>query len=183
MNAEKLEYFAEAIGREVEARKRRAKHQLANDLGKAAAAEIGAAEEKMQKQLEKTRREAQRESNKKIAAETARAKAAYFAAQESQRAELRREVAQELTAFANSTDYESYLIERILAAKSKHSFFAAVRLCSQGLQFAEKITQATGLATQPANPDCIGGFVLQNENGTIQLDCTFKTRLKEAMHE
>jgi predicted house-cleaning noncanonical NTP pyrophosphatase (MazG superfamily) len=154
MSESKLEYFAEAINREISARKIRAKHQLANDLSQHAAAEISAAENRVNDEIEKARRKIARDTNKKIAAATAREKATHFATRDSRQAQLLEAVAQDLREFVNSDEYENYLAEQIEAAKAKFPFAAEVI----------------------RDPE--GGFILQSENGKIRADHTFRTRLQ-----
>lgn len=171
----KLEYFAEVVEREVEARKRRAKHQLANDLGKKAAAAVSEAEREVNARVEAARREMNRNANRKIAAVTTEAKAAFNAVRNSHQAKLLAEVAEELTAFTKSAEYESYLIEKIAASKGE---FTIAKLTPQDMQHAEKIHQNTGITAVTGETDYIGGFILLTENKKIQSDHTFKHRLE-----
>lgn len=182
MSERKLEFFAEAINREVEARKRRAKHQLANDLSKSNAKSIEEAAENVNYQIDAAHREATRKSNKKVAAATTQAKAAYFAKQKSHKAQILSEVSEALKNFANSAEYETYLLQQIAAAKARHAFAAnsaTVKLRPQDMHLAEKIRETTGLHPKSGNPSFIGGFILQSENGKICADYTFKTKLVE----
>ncbi|MDR0273454.1 MAG: V-type ATP synthase subunit E [Clostridiales bacterium] len=172
----KLEYFSEIITRETETKKRRALHQLANDLGKSTATEIAAAEEKMKSRVEAKRREIIRKSNRKIAEALARAKAEYFAARNALEEKLNEDVIAELKKFTQSEKYENYLVERINLYSSS---FRTVKFRPQDMHLAEKIAQATGLQTQAGENDFMGGFILQNEK--IQADYTFKTRLEKAL--
>ncbi|MCL2224601.1 MAG: V-type ATP synthase subunit E [Defluviitaleaceae bacterium] len=184
-NAAKVAYFAGSIEREVAARKQRTKHQLALDLGKKAAEKIEAAEKKSTAQIEATRREINRDTNEKLSAATKRAKAAYFATRNSLQAQLLEDVAQDLGAFANSPEYENYLAERITKAKAKFPSATAVKLRPQDMHFSQKIQDVTALTPLPlpAETNCIGGFILQNENGKIRADYTFETRLSEVSND
>ncbi|MCL2578373.1 MAG: V-type ATP synthase subunit E family protein [Defluviitaleaceae bacterium] len=179
MSERKIAYFAEIIGREVTAKKRRAKHQLANDLSKDAAKAIEAAIKKVDSQVAATRRQISRNENKKISEAITHEKASYFAMRNSHHAKLLDEVTEDLKLFTTSAEYESYLTERINEAKSKHSFAAAVKIRPEDMFFKQKIEEATGLKPLPGESDYIGGFILQNENGKISADYTFRTRLKE----
>ncbi|MCL2457186.1 MAG: V-type ATP synthase subunit E [Defluviitaleaceae bacterium] len=173
MNA-KLEYFAEIISREVETKRRRAKHQAACDLSKKTATEIESAQEKINLRIEKIRGEAVRESNKKISAATAKIKAKYIASQNFLRAELKKNIARDLKIFAQKNEYEIYLIERIIALREG---FSTVILRPEDMKFAQTIAQFTGLSVEEGK-NFSGGFILQNENKKIFLDYTFETRLE-----
>ncbi|MCL1883366.1 MAG: hypothetical protein FWF81_06425 [Defluviitaleaceae bacterium] len=177
MDNRKLEYFAEAIEREVESRKRREKHQIANDLSRKTADAIKREEEKMDFVIETARRDVMRKSNKKIALATAKAKAAFITKQNELHAEILNDVNGDLIAFTQSEKYKDYLIEKINATKTSHNF-SAVKLRPADMEFANEILQKTNLTPVQGNDDYIGGFILQNE--TAKLDQTFKFKLQKA---
>jgi len=174
----KLKYFEEVIAREVEARKRRAKHQLANDLSKSAAVAIEAAEDKVNSRVEAARRDLMRKANKKIATATAEAKAAYITSRNIQQSKLLDDVLEKLKLFTQSAEYESYLIERINSVKAMQEF-TVVKLRPKDIFFAEAIQKATGLMPLAGENDYIGGFILHSENGKVQADYTFKERISQ----
>jgi len=154
----KLEFFEAVIKREVEARKTRAKHQLAVELSEATAAGVEAAQEQACHRVETARREQEREANIKIAAATADAKREYNAARAAFFAEIVGEVRRDLVEFMRSEEYEGYLQERIAEVK-------AMKLAG------------TSKAEAVASPE--GGFVLQSKNGRMRGDYTFATRLED----
>jgi len=174
MSAAKLDYFAEAVSREVESKRRRAKHQAACDLSKKTAAAIESAQEKTNLRAEKIRRELIREANKKISAATTEAKAKYIASQNFLHVEMKKNIARELKFFAQKNEYEIYLIERIIALREN---FSTVILRPEDMKFAQTIEQFTGLVAEEGS-NFLGGFILQSENKKIILDCTFETRLE-----
>jgi vacuolar-type H+-ATPase subunit E/Vma4 len=157
--AEKLAYFEEAIEREIKARRLRVQHQAANDLSKKIAAEVEAAQVRVDRQTEEKRQELTREANKKIAAATAREKGEYLTACAAIRSRLVEEVAAELAEFANSDAYEYYLSERI-----------------------DKVKAALDIGTTKVELCPNGGFVLVSEDGNARADFTFKTRLAEVVY-
>ena len=175
----KVEYFAEAITREVAARKLRARHTTANDLNKSVAKEIEAAEDEVNSRVEAARRELVRVANKKVADATATAKGEYIELRDSLRRGLLDDVTQDLRAFTRSDEYEVYLIERIRLEKVR-SNLTVVKLHFDDMRFVENIRQATGLTIVECIGDFIGGFVMQSENGKVSADFTFKARLEKA---
>ncbi|MCL2215695.1 MAG: hypothetical protein FWB91_01615 [Defluviitaleaceae bacterium] len=178
MNTEKkLQYFTEAIAREVEARQRRARHQAANDLSEETASALESAESRAHFQLEATRRKLLREANKKIAAATTGARANFAAKRKSLFERLTAEAAEELESFTRSPEYEDYLIKSIAQAQEERGFAdgALLKLHPRDMHFAEKIRQTTGLNATEGDENYIGGFVL--ESAASRADYTFKTRL------
>jgi vacuolar-type H+-ATPase subunit E/Vma4 len=176
MNAAgKLDYFAEVISREVESKRRRAKHQAANNLSISTAKAIEAAQNKADLELEKVRRGLLRESNKKIAAATYEARAAYNVLRSRLREDVFKAAEKELWEFTEKSEYEIYLSEQINALKSD---FAFVLLCPRDMRFSRA---AAGLIAEEGLQEYIGGFILLSENRKIQADYTFKTRLEACM--
>lgn len=176
MFEKKLQYFTDAINREIQTKRKHARHQVANDLSNQTASALEAAENRAEFQREATRRKLWRESNKKIASATAEARANLAAKRESLKNQLLNEAAKDLRAFAeNSPEYETYLIERITQAQEWRSF-SSVKLRPQDMHYAEAIRQATGFSPEEGEADYIGGFVLQS--ATSRADYTFKARLQ-----
>ena len=179
-SSEKLTYFTEAIEREIEARRLRAKHQTANDLSKITAEELEAAQAHVNSRIEVMRQELSRKANKRIAAATAEAKAAYIAVRTACHARLREEVATDLHNFAQSEAYTYYLPERVNAIKNAINFEATrVKLPPIHMHHAENIRQATGLEVEPNETAFAGGFIIENKTAKIQADYTFETRLMD----
>ncbi|MCL2049752.1 MAG: hypothetical protein FWG87_13615 [Defluviitaleaceae bacterium] len=171
--SDKLDYFAEAISEEIESKRRLAKHRAANELSKAAAARIEAAQERVSLSLDNIRQELARDSHKKIAAATQEARAAYYVLQSRLYEEIVEEVAERLRQFTQKEEYGVYLIKGIEGALPLS--FEKVILCPQDMQLSQKIEEATGLAVVEG-ADFIGGFILSGENK--ELDCSFKARLE-----
>jgi vacuolar-type H+-ATPase subunit E/Vma4 len=175
----KLEYFAQIIEREVELKKQRAKHRLANDLGEKAAEEIKKAEKIIYTYTEEKKRDLKRRANKKIAAATAEAKAAFNETRTMLNAKMLDGVSEKLKEFTQSAEYEIYLTERIRAARAVQGFHAGVvKLRPEDMRFAQAIHQATGLTPVTGENDYAGGFILQSKNEKIKADYTFKTQLE-----
>lgn len=171
----KLQYFEEVVSREVELRKRRAKHRLAKDLSKECAAEIEAAQERVDLRVNTARNNLTRKSNSENAVALRDAKAAHFSLRKSFQSQILDDVREELISFANSSKYDDYLLPRIERVKAD---FAVVKLRPEDMRLAEKIRDTTGLTPVEGDSDYLGGFILQSENGKIRADYTFRTRLE-----
>jgi vacuolar-type H+-ATPase subunit E/Vma4 len=178
---DKLEYFREAMGREVEARRLKGRHRAANELSVAAAVELEAAQAHVDSRVEHMRAEVGRKANVKIAAAVAEARAAYIAVRTAGYERLDEEVAADLEAFAKTAEYGYYLPERINAMKNELNFNAVkVKIPARHMRYAEEIGRRTGLKVEAGEVEFTGGFILQNETGRVQADFTFETRLGEA---
>ncbi|MCL1845309.1 MAG: hypothetical protein FWF77_05345 [Defluviitaleaceae bacterium] len=172
---EKSEYFEEIIAREVEARRRRVKHQLANDLSKSHAAEIEAAQKRVNLRVDTARKNFSRKANRDTAVAVRCEKSAHSILRNSLQAKLLDDVYKELVTFANSPKYEEFLLTKINLLRGE---FSVVLLRPEDMRFAEKIREATGLAPKEGESDYIGGFILQSGDGKIRADFTFKLRLE-----
>ena len=180
MYEKKLHYFTDAIAREVDARKQRAKHQMANNLSGETAAALEAAESRANFQFEATRRKLQRTANKKTAAATTQARADFTTKRNKLMNSLRQEAEEELLTFAEeSPEYESYLIEKITKELNRSHFTtdSTLKIHPRDMKFAESIQKSTGLTPTKGTTDSIGGFIL--ESPTSRADYTFKTLLTQ----
>ncbi|MCL2357152.1 MAG: V-type ATP synthase subunit E [Defluviitaleaceae bacterium] len=171
----KSDYFAEVISREIELRRRRAMHQLANDLSKTHAAEIEDAQKRVNLRIEAARKNLLRKSNHETTSAVHQEKSAYFSLRQSLLNSLLTDVRKELEAFAKSPKYENFLLLKINLLKAD---FAVVLLRPADMHFAEKIREATGLTPRAGDDEFLGGFILQSENGKIRADHTFNMRLR-----
>ncbi|MCL2839187.1 MAG: hypothetical protein FWE05_00305 [Defluviitaleaceae bacterium] len=107
----KLNYFTEAIAREVEIRKQRKKHQLANDLSAETATALETAENRANFQIEATRQKLKREMNKKTAAAITEARAAFAIKREALANQLISEAKKQLELLSH--DYDPDLLRQI----------------------------------------------------------------------
>ena len=175
----KLEYFADVLAHEIEAKKRRATHRLANDLSQSTANAIESAEKKMLLRVEKMRNELTAQANKKIAYAANQAKSLFFVMQTKHRAKLLEDVRKNLEDFTKTDDYQNWLTQKILDAKAAHRFAHTVKIRPQDSTLRAKIETATALAVIVDDDDYIGGFVLQCETGKTRADYTFREKLQE----
>lgn len=184
MGAEKwgknLDYFSQAIERDVNAKRHHARRQLVGSLDELVSAEVTTAEARAKNRLQEETLQLTRSINREISRAIFAAKSECVNARDRQIAALLEEVAVKLKAFTRSPEYVAYTIKRITEVRPLADF-AIVSLAPDDMHMAEKITAATGLLAEEGG-DYIGGFVLFTENRMIRADYTFKTRLNEIGH-
>jgi len=176
--AKKIDYFTETINREVNAKKSKAKHQLANSLSQKVSARISAAEAKLQVQAAAEKRELAHSINRQISQMQFEEKNKFIDMRDRCIAQLFEDVRGDLRYFTQSPEYEPFLVEQINKAKESHDF-AIVQIAPADMHMAEKINSATGLIVEEGDENYIGGFLLLTEDRKIRIDRTFKTRLAE----
>jgi len=172
---DKYEYFTETISGEIELRRRRAKHQLANDLSRNHAAEVEATQKRVNLRIETARKNISRKLNRETSAAIRCEKSAHFILRQSLQSKLMDDVYKELVSFASSPKYEDFMLTKIGLLRGN---FSDVLLRPEDMHLAEKIHEATGLSPKEGNSDYIGGFILQSGDGKIRADHTFKLRLE-----
>ena len=184
MNAEildkKISYFTAAIMNEVKEKTRQARRQEASELRGWLEAGINMAEKDLRMKVEMHRRDLIRRGNLEAAYATAKAKKAYHDKVAAITDALAADVAEDLLRFTQGQEYEDYLIAKI---KEAGQAFAIVLIPPGHMHLAGKIEAATGLAVEAGDEDYIGGFMLLTEARNARLDCTFKTKLKEADYD
>jgi len=175
-NERKLEYFSDIIMREVEKKKNDANFKLAAELRQhnSATLEITARDNKQALQAKQD--QIQQQANRQITTAKVRAMAQYVQTRNQQTDLLFIAVMAQLAQFTQQTEYETYLIACINKMKNI-SNFTIVKLSPLDMRLEETIKTATGLTPETGDDNFIGGFILLNENRTIQIDYTFKTRL------
>ena len=175
----KLEYFANTMMQEVEAKKSLAKLESTTTLTKSTAAAFEAATRHNRVMLQAKQGELQRNANRQIAQAKVQEMTQYVKTRKQQIDRLFIEIAAQLAAFTQKAEYEDYLLERIKEAQSGHDF-SIIKLSPHDMRLDTKIKSATGLTPEAGDQDFIGGFILLNELRTIQADYSFKARLSAA---
>ena len=178
-NESKLTYFANTIHDMVETKKREARQQTNMRLSKMAAEALAHASRHHQMSLAATRDEEKRRANRHIAKAKVRAMSAYAQTRHQEIDRLFTDIEAKLAAFTLEASYEAHLIEHIQYSQTV-SQFSIVRLSPQDMHLKGAIQNATGLTPEAGEADYIGGFMLLNAARSIQMDCTFKTRLNAA---
>jgi vacuolar-type H+-ATPase subunit E/Vma4 len=176
---QKLAYFADIMQHMVETKKHEARLETTAGLSKMASQALAQAANHHKISLKAKQDEARRKANKHIAKAKVHAMAAYVQMRHDHIDRLFIEVEAALTQFTQGNLYEAYLIDHIKQAQSI-SDFAIVQLSPQDMHLGSAVKTATGLAPEAGRSDYIGGFMLLNKARSIQVDCTFKTRLAVA---
>ena len=185
MNIEKkLEYFTEAIAREVESKKRRARQQMANDFNSAVSDGVARAKAEAEEQITAEKQEIEKAVNKRITEATTKSRRALATLREDLTEQLFVDIATDIHAFTHTPEYENYLISSIQAAQanSKHPY-KFVQLTPYDMRLSDTIQIATGLTPEQAEANILGGFRLLSENRDKASEYTFQSGLAEAKHE
>ncbi|MCL2378940.1 MAG: hypothetical protein FWC77_07425 [Defluviitaleaceae bacterium] len=183
MNPEKkLEYFTEAITKEVESKKRAARRQMTTDMNAAVAQAVAEAEAEAERRIISEEKTITKAGNKQVSEAKSQARRALQLLREELTAKLFEEITSDITAFTLSNEYESVLLGSIQAAisQSKHSF-TYIQLPQGSLQLGPIIQEATGLTPEPGEETDIGGFRLISSSRVVVIDCTFKSRIESAV--
>jgi len=185
MNTEqKLEHFSQAITREVEARKRKARQEIVSDME----AEISKTESQqlaeIQAQINVQQQAIKRAGNIRITESQTESRKSLSTLTERLTAQLFDQVKAEIVAFTQSTDYEAYLLEGIHAIQSQsRQPYAYIQLAPQDMRLAATIEKATGLTTEQTEENIIGGFRLLCKNRSKMSECSIQSRLTQARQE
>jgi len=175
-NERKLEYFSDIIMQEVEKKKNDANFKLETELRQHNSATLEITARDSNQALQAKQDQIHQQANRQITTAKVRAMAQYVQTRNQQIDLLFVAVMAQLAQFTQQAEYETYLIERINKTKTISSF-SIVKLSPLDMRLEETIKTATNLTPETGNDDFIGGFILLNENRTIQIDYTFKTKL------
>ena len=185
MNPEKkLEYFAEAIAKEVEAKKLKARRQMAADMSDAISRAVNEAEAEAGQHILNEKQAIQKAENKRLSEAKAKARRALISLREELTAKLTQDVKADIADFTQSGEYESYLVNsiQVTVAKSMHSFIY-IQLTPSDLHLSSIVQESTGLIPEQGDESGMGGYKLLSANRGMAVDCTFKSRLESAMEE
>ena len=185
MNTEKkLEYFTEAIAREVESKKRHARRQMTEELNAKVSEGLAQAQAQAAEQVAAEIQALEKANNKRITEAATDARRALAEQRENQLVQLWDQLKTDVMAFTRSPGYESYLIAGAQAAQagSKHPY-QYIQLAPDDMHLSESIQKATGLTPEQGDASQIGGFRLLTANRSKAADFTFQSRLAEARQE
>ena len=185
MNHEKkLEYFAEAIAKEVESRKLKARKQMAEDMDQAITIAVAEADTKAEQYILNETQAMQKTGNKRISEAQAQARYALASLREDLNTRLLEDVKADIDTLTKSDGYKSYIINSIqtAVANSKHSFIY-IQLTPGDMRLGPAVREATGLTPEEGDDSDLGGFKLLTANRGIEADFTFKSRLLSASED
>ena len=183
MNTEKkLEYFAQAVAREVETKKRHARQQMAADMAAEVAQAVGQAQAGINEQIQAERHAIEKAGNKRITEAAIEARRALAALREQLTDELFDSIKTDLLAFTQSPEYESFLIKNATKAQADNSY-TFIRLTPCDMRFGSAIQEATGLIPEEGETAMLGGFKLLSENRSKAQEHTIAISLANARQE
>jgi len=175
----KLQYFATSMNQEVEAEKQQITLETQITAAKSTEEALDILKRRNRVLLQAKQEELRRHANRQIAEAKVRAMTEFVDTRTAEIDHLFIDATAYLAEFTQAAEYESYLIERISETKQRADF-TRVLLSPLDMRFEQSIKTATELTPQAGNDNFIGGFILVNENHTIQADYTFKTALEDA---
>ena len=178
----KLQYFANVVAHEVEAKKRHVKSAAAVKHNKYIEETLEAAARRVNVMMRAKQDEIKRDANRQIAKAKVHAMAGFVQTRKEQIDRLFVGVQGKLARFTQEAEYENYLINRIKQVQ-KSGLFSIIKLSPHDMRLESAIKTATGLAPEVGSHDYIGGFILLDANRRIQADYTFRTRLMQAKKE
>ena len=185
MNTEKkLEYFTQAIARDVESKKRQARQQMTNDFNNQVSDGVAHAHAEAKKRIAAEKQAIEKSVHKRITEATIEARRTLTVLREYLVAQLFNDIAIDVAAFTSTPEYENLLINNIQAAlaTSKHSY-KYIQLTPADMGLSTRIHNDTGLTPEQGEASMLGGFRLLSANRGKAADCTFESGLAEARQE
>jgi len=185
MNHEKkLEYFAQAIAREVEAKKTAARKRMTADMKTAVSNAVRDAEAEAELRIISEEQALQKAESKSISEAKAQARRAIASLREELAARLFEDVRADAAAFTQNGGYESYIVDGIreAVADARHTF-SYVQLAPSDMRLSKPVQEATGLTPEAGSESDVGGFRLLTANRKMSVDFTFKARIENAAED
>ncbi|MCL2572006.1 MAG: hypothetical protein FWE11_06345 [Defluviitaleaceae bacterium] len=177
----KLGYFTEAIAKEVDERKRKARSEMSAHFDKEVSQATEEAQAETNAQIGAQIQAIAKVMNKRITEATTESRRNLSNLRERLTAQLFDQVKADIIAFTKSPEYESFLIDNIKAAQASVGYsFSFIQLSHEDMSFAEAIQEATGLTPEPDDVNLIGGFKLLANNRAMVYEDTLWARLAEA---
>ena len=183
MNTEKkLEYFTDAITKEVESKKRQARRQMTTEFNTQVSAGVAQAKTEAEARIAAEKQELDKSVNKRLTEAITEGRRALSALREELTAQLFDDIKADVIAFTHTPEYEGFLIDGLQAilGKTKQPY-KYIQLNPKDMGLSDKIQNATGLTPEPTETDILGGFRLLSANRDKAADYTFVSSLDEAM--
>ena len=183
MNTEKkLEYFTEAINKEVESKKRNARHEMAASFEAEVSKAVAQTQAETDAQVNAQKQAIKRAGNIRINEAETEARRSLSTLTERLTAQLFDAVKTDIINFTKSPQYETYLIETVRSILTKFPY-KYIQLSSQDTHLEGAIKDATGLTVEFTEECIIGGFRLLSENRSKITEHTIQARLTQARQE
>jgi len=180
----KLEYFTQAIEKEVEYKKRYSRQQMSAKVNDEVEKAVAEAKAEAKIQIQAQQQAIEKANNKRILEAISKTRRSYITLRERLTANLFDQIKTRVCAFTKSPEYEAYLIKSIQTAKtaSKHHY-QYVQLTPEDMAHAASIQNATGLTPEPGSADILGGFRLLTPSRGIVSEHTLSAGLTMARQE
>ena len=181
----KLQYFANALKIEVEAKKRHIKNEAMINQQRYMSENIESASRRIKVMLQAKQDEIKRNANRQISKAKVNDMAKYVQLRKDQIDKLFVSVQAKLARFTQNEEYTAYLIQRIQQIQNSGSFpvFSIIKLSPFDMRLEDTIKTKTRLAPEAGSHDYIGGFILLDTNRGVRADYTFKTLLAQTKKE
>jgi len=182
MNAEKkLECFIKIINKEVKSRKSQARHQMTATANEEITQAVTASSAEANAQTQAQLHTIQKIMNKRITAAQTESRRGLATLRERLTAQLFDQVKADIIAFANSPEYENYMVESIQKAQAQaRSPYVFIQLAPNNTNLYDTIQNATGLTPEQGDENMLGGFKLLTENRSKGHEHTLSARLTDA---
>jgi vacuolar-type H+-ATPase subunit E/Vma4 len=154
----KIESFEKLALKAAEEKRKQAAGDMAGRFKSSVEDELRGETQKAREQVQAQRYLSERRKNKQIVDASGKAKREFIEHRERLTEELFADVLSDVKAFTASSEYEGFLVERIIKAAAGR--YEAVQLTVSDMRYAERIKSATGLQAEQAPDDFIGGFRL-----------------------
>ena len=183
MNTEKkLEYFTEAINKEVETKKRHAQYEMAAIFDTEVSKAVAQTQAETDAQINAQKQAIKRSGNIRINEAETEARKSLSTLAERLTAQLFDAVKTDIINFTKSPQYETYLIETVQGILFKFPY-KYIQLSSQDAHLETAIKDATGLVVEFTEECILGGFRLLSENRSKITEHTIQSRLTQARQE
>ncbi|MCL2361387.1 MAG: V-type ATP synthase subunit E [Defluviitaleaceae bacterium] len=180
----KMEYFNEAVNQEVESKKRKLQHEMTTAANDEITTALTTAAAEAQVQTLAQLQAIQKVMNKRISLAQAEARRTLATLRERLTAQLFDSIKEDIVAFTQSSEYESFLIASVKSAQDKSLHpYAILQLTPNDMHLGETMQEATGLTPEPEDENMLGGYKLVTENRSKILEFTLSARLSQARQE
>jgi vacuolar-type H+-ATPase subunit E/Vma4 len=158
----KIESFEQIALKAAEEKRKQAVADMAGRFKSSVEDELRGETQKAREQVQAQRYLFERKMNKQIVDASGKAKRGFIEHRERLTEELFADVLNDVKAFAASSEYGDFLVERIkkAAGADAASRYEAVQLTEADMRYAARIKSATGLQAEQVPDDFIGGFRL-----------------------
>ena len=173
----KLAHFEDAIFQEMLTREKRTHHSAYTKLKQTKTQAMEDTKRQHMLEIKETKHTLTQAQSKNIAQAKVKALTQYVHMVEGEIARLFEDIAQDLTQFTQGEGYPQYLADAIQEATSQNPSFTTILLAPQDMHLAKDLSPLGDFTIAQGERNYIGGFLLQQDPPTAQLDFTFKTRL------